>query len=100
MLFLYKLSLVFALSAHGADLASTEHCLGAGRCREMNPALARFTQPAIFGAAKMGVAGAGLLGTHELHTNHPKLATVLNLAVGAGFSAVAYHNTKVSNGTR
>lgn len=93
---LFKLTLILALAAHGADLASTEHCLGAGRCREMNPWLARYHNPAVFGAAKMTVAGGGLWATSELHKTHPKLAVLVNLAVAGGFAGVAVHNTKVS----
>lgn len=92
---LYKLSLIAALMAHGADLASTEHCLGAGRCREMNAALARFEQPAAFGAAKFGVAGAGFWAVDKLHETHPKLATAVNFAIAGTFSAIAAHNAQV-----
>jgi len=91
---LLKLSFVFAISGHGADLASTEHCLGAGRCREMNPWLARFEQPAVFGAAKMGVAGVSEWGVYELSKTHPKIAFWTNVAIGASFTGVAIHNSK------
>lgn len=93
-LWLLKLTLITSLAAHGADLASTEHCLGAGRCRELNPWLARFDQPAAFGAAKMGVAGLGLYGAQKLETNHPKWALALNLTVTGAYTAVAIHNSR------
>lgn len=92
---LFKLTLVLAMAAHGADLASTEYCLGAGRCREANPWLARFNQPAQFGAAKMGVAGLGAWGSVKLHETHPTLAIVLNLAQAGAFAAIAAHNGRV-----
>lgn len=93
---LLKLSFVLALAGHGADLASTEHCLGRGVCREMNPWLARFEQPAIFGAAKMGVAGAGLWATSEFAKSHPKWATVLNLTIAGAYTGIAIHNSRVA----
>ena len=91
----YKTSLVAAIAAHGADLATTENCLGSGRCRELNPWLARYDNPATFGAVKMGVASVGLLLTHKLHQNHPKLATLINFGVAAAYSGIAYHNSRV-----
>lgn len=94
---LFKLSLVAAMAAHGADLASTENCLGAGRCREMNPWLARYEQPAVFGAAKMGVAAGSGLATYEVYKrNHPKVATVLNFVVAGAYTAIAVHNARVA----
>jgi hypothetical protein len=93
--FLLKLTLIASLAAHGADLASTQFCLGAGRCHEMNPALARFESPAVFGAAKMGIAGLGTFGSMKLQENHPKLAIVLNVAVTGAYSVIAYHNSQV-----
>jgi len=96
MLALYKISLVLAIAAHGSDLASTEHCLGAGRCREMNPWLARFDQPAVFGAAKMGVAAGSLWGVDRLHASHPRLATVATLVMAGSFAGIAIHNAQVT----
>jgi hypothetical protein len=93
--FLLKLTLITSLAAHGADLASTQNCLGAGRCHEMNPALARFHSPAAFGAAKMTVAGLGTYGSMKLQEEHPKLAIVLNVAVTGAYSSIAYHNSQV-----
>lgn len=93
--FLVKLTLVAALAAHGADLATTEHCLGAGLCREMNPWLARFDQPAAFGAAKMGVAALGAVVTLKIAEKHPRWAMVLNTAITSGYTAVALHNAQV-----
>lgn len=98
--FLLKLTMVSAIAAHGADLASTENCLGAGRCRELNPWLARFEQPAIFGAAKMGVAAGSLWGTAKFAESHPKLAVLANVAVSVTFSGIAIHNARVSGGPK
>lgn len=93
----FRISLVAAVAAHGADLATTEFGLGTGRVREINPWLTRFsTQPAVFGATKMGIAAFGLWGTAKLHETHPRWALVANLAQTAAFSAIAVHNTRVS----
>ena len=93
---LLKLSFVLAIAGHGADLASTEHCLGSGRCRELNPWLARFENPGVFGAAKMGVAGVSEVWLYDLSKSHPNIAFWSNLAIGATFSAIAAHNARVS----
>jgi hypothetical protein len=93
----FRASMVAAIAAHGADLSSTEHCLGAGRCTELNPWLARFDQPAVFGAAKMAVAGLSLWGTAKLKdAGHPKLAIAANVGQAIGFSLIAWHNARVS----
>ena len=91
----FRASLVAAVAAHGADLASTENCLGSGRCRELNPWLARFDNPATFGAVKMGIAALSLWGTAKLHESHPKWAIAVNVAQAVGFSLVAAHNARV-----
>ena len=93
--FLLKLTLIASLAAHGADLAETEHCLGAGKCHEMNPALARFHSPSAFGAAKIGVASLGAFGSMKLQENHPKLAILLNVSVTGAYSYIAYHNSVI-----
>lgn len=93
---LLKLALVAAMAAHGADLASTEHCLGAKTCHELNPWLARFDNPAAFGAAKMGVAAAGAYGTLELEKNHPKWAFWLNVGIAGAYTGIAAHNARNS----
>jgi hypothetical protein len=98
--FWLKFSFIVAIAGHGGDLASTEHCLGAGRCRELNPWLARFNDPAAFGAAKMGVAGVSEVWLYDLSKSHPKLAFVANIAIGATFSAIAMHNSQQAKGVR
>jgi hypothetical protein len=92
--FWLKFSFVVAIAGHGADLASTEHCLGANTCRELNPWLARYDNPALFGAAKMGVAGVSEVWLYDLSKSHPKLAFVANLAIGATFTGIAAHNAR------
>lgn len=94
----FRASMVAAVAAHGADLASTEHCLGSGHCREMNPLLARFDQPAVFGAVKMGIVGAQLWALAKLHDRKPRLATAINLATAGVFAGVAIHNSQVAKG--
>lgn len=88
----YRVSQVAAASAHAADLGATTYCLGSGRCRELNPWLARYENPAVFGAAKGGVATAGLIFTDKLHKTHPKWAIVLNFAVAGAYTAIAARN--------
>lgn len=102
--FLYKVSLVCSVAAHGADLAGTEHCLGAGKCREMNPWLARFEQPAVFGAAKMGVATGGLILADKVwqqESRKLKIAAVsANFAQCAAYGWIAKRNADVVAGRR
>ncbi len=92
---------IFAVSefanvmGNGLDLASTQRCLGSGRCHETNPALARFDDPLVFTAAKFGVAGIGLWATRKLHTSHPTIASIVNFAIGGAFTSLAIHNTRV-----
>jgi len=110
---LFRVSMVAAITAHAADLASTEHCLGRAyqseedarnggtsvryNCREANPFLARWSdRPAIFGAVQLGVASLQLLAVAKLHENHPKIATAINFATAGFFIGVAIHNTRVS----
>ena len=92
----FRLSAAALIAAHGADLATTEYCLGAQRCHETNPALRLFTtSPGVFGAVKLGLAAGTVLGTVRLHNDHPRLATALNLAMTALFSGFAIHNARV-----
>jgi len=93
---LFRVSMVAAMAAHGADLGSTEFCLGSGRCTESNPFLARFDQPAVFGAVKMSIAAAQLWGMAKLHETHPKWATAINFGTAAVFTGIAIRNTRVS----
>jgi hypothetical protein len=102
--FLYKVSLVCAVAAHGADLAETENCIGAGKCREMNPWLVRFEQPATFGAAKMGVAAGSLILTDKVWQQESKklkiAAVSANFAQCGAYAYVAKRNADVAAGRR
>lgn len=92
---LFTASMIAAVAAHGADLATTEYCIGSGRCREMNPFLLRFHQPATFGATKMGLAAAQLWLVSKMHELWPKAALFVNVATTGIFTAIAAHNARV-----
>lgn len=97
----FRASLVAAVAAHGADLASTENCLGAGSCHETNPFLLRFKNPVAFGAVKMGTAGLALWVTAKVHdAHHERIAILMNLITTVGLSYVAGHNARVANEPR
>lgn len=90
----YQASVIAALAAHGADLASTEHCLGAGRCQELNPYFFHFSdQPVVFGALKMAGAGLGVWAASKIPNK--TVATLVNFSIAGVFTFVAYHNTQV-----
>ena len=100
--FLLKASFVFAIAGHGADLASTEHCLGAGKCREANPWLARYDSPVRFGVAKMLVAGGSEWGLYEYvkprgdgkDKRRAIVGVVMNGALGATFLSIGMRNAR------
>lgn len=96
----FRASLVAAVAGHGADLASTEYCLGAGRCQEGNPGLARFRSPVVFGVVKMGIAAGSLVGTVRLHETHPRLAQAINWGIAGGFLAIGIRNGRVAGEPR
>lgn len=91
----YTVSEWAVLTGHAMDLASTQRCLGAGRCTELNPLLARYESPVTFTAAKFGLAAAQLWATRRMKRTHPKIATVANFAIAAGFTALAIRNTRI-----
>jgi hypothetical protein len=94
----FRISLVAAIAAHGADLATTEYCLGAKRCTEVNPWLTRFsTQPGVFGATKMGIAALSLWAVAKVRESNRPLAIIINVGMAAGFTAIAIHNTRETN---
>lgn len=98
---LYKTSLVLNVAAHGADLATTEYCLGAKKCVEMNAALARFEQPAVFGSVKMGVAAGSMLLAHKIYgdgtSRKRRWASIaFNFASASAFFTIAAHNARVT----
>lgn len=84
------------LTGHAMDASSTMHCLGAGRCRELNPWLARYERPVTFTAAKFGLAAAQLWATRKMKAaGHPKWATAMNFAIAGAFVAIAVRNERV-----
>jgi hypothetical protein len=92
----FRVSMVAAIAAHSADLGATAFCIGAGLCRELNPFLGRFENPAVFGAVKGGIAGLQLWAVAKLHEHKPKLAITVNYVVAGVFSGIAAHNLRVS----
>lgn len=92
---LFTLSEWSVLGAHAADIGSTQRCLGAGRCHELNPWLARYDSPVGFTAAKVGVAGLQLWAVRKLRPSHPRLATLTNYAIAASFTAIAIRNQSI-----
>jgi hypothetical protein len=93
---IYTVSEWAVLAGHGMDIASTQRCLGAGRCRELNPWLARLDNPVGFTAAKFGLAAAQLIVTRRMKAaGHPKWAAVTNYAIAAGFAALAIRNERI-----
>jgi hypothetical protein len=94
----FRISLVAAIAAHGADLATTEYCLGAGRCSEANPGLTRFSaQPGVFGATKMGIAALSLWAVAKCERATGRSPSSSNFGMAAGFTAIAIHNTRETN---
>lgn len=92
---LFDLSEGSVVMGHALDLAATVDCRATRRCQEANPWLARYERPIPFTLAKFGVAGLGLWATRKLHARHPRLATLANYTIGAGFSALAIRNTRI-----
>ena len=96
---LYKISIVVAGIGHGTDMATTQHCLGAGNCRETNPALMRFSDPIVFGTVKAGVGTGGILLVDKYAKSNDgknlKKATLINFAQGIGFTLIARHNSRI-----
>jgi hypothetical protein len=91
----YTVSEWAVLTAHSMDVASTQRCLGAGRCTELNPLLARYESPVTFTAAKFGLAAAQLWATRRMKRTHPKIATVANFAIAAAFTSIAIRNVRI-----
>ena len=103
----FRASLVAAVAAHGADLATTEHLLGRSSQAtlsgqpapfyEANPYLGHFTaNPLAFGLVKMGTAAGVLWLNAKLHdSGRRRLAIGLNVAQVVVLSAVAAHNYRI-----
>lgn len=93
----YRASELAVLTGHAFDLAATQHCLGAGSCREMNPWLARYSSPTRFTAGKFGIAIVQLWATRKLRdAGHPKIAIVTNFAIAGGFTALGIRNERLT----
>jgi hypothetical protein len=92
----YTVSEWAVLTGHAMDTASTMHCLGAGKCRELNPWLARLSNPVGFTAAKFGLAAAQLIVTRRMKAaGHPKWAAVTNYVIAGAFVGIALRNQSV-----
>lgn len=89
---LLRISEAVAIVGHSADLAATEHCLGAGRCHELNPWLARYSNPVSFSVAKMSIASVGLWAASKIPNK--TLGAIVNFGVGSAFLGLAVHNVK------
>ena len=86
----------FVVFGHSYDLATTERCLGAKTCHELNPYLARFDSPLAFTAAKIPLALVQLWLVRKLHDTHPTLAPGINLATGAFFTGLGARNERLT----
>lgn len=83
-------------TAHALDASATMHCLGAGRCTEANPWLARYESPLAFTGAKFGVGLVQVWITRKLYrAGHPRIATVANVAVAGAFTSIAIRNQRI-----
>lgn len=92
----YTLSEWSVLSAHALDAATTQRCLGSGRCQELNPWLARYESPVAFTAAKFGLVAGQLWITRKLaRDGHPTLAQAVNWTMVGIFTSLAIHNERV-----
>lgn len=89
----YRISEAVAVIGHGADLGSTQRCLGSGRCKELNPWLVRFNEPLTFAVAKMSVASIGIWAASKIPNK--TLGAIVNFGVGSAFLAIAVRNTQV-----
>ena len=92
---LFTVSEWAVLGSHALDAAASQRCIGSGKCRELNPWLARYNSPVRFTAAKVGVAGLQLWAVRKLRPSHPKLATLTNYTIAAVFSALAIRNERI-----
>lgn len=83
-----------AITIHGADLGTTENCIGAEKCVEMNKWLGRFNQPAIFGGVVMAQTAVTEWAVDKLHDDHPRLAHITHVGIIVGYSFVVANNVK------
>jgi hypothetical protein len=92
---LFTVSEWAVLGSHALDAAATQRCIGAGKCYELNPWLARYNSPVRFTAAKVSIAGLQLWAVRKMKPTHPKLATVTNYVIATGFTAIAIRNERI-----
>lgn len=92
---LFTVSEWAVMASHGLDAASTQRCLGSGKCHELNHALARFDGPVAFTAAKVSVAAVQLWAVRKIKPSHPKLATVTNYTIAGAFTWIAIRNERI-----
>jgi hypothetical protein len=94
-----KIDLTALVVAAGADLGSTERCLGAGTCRELNPllSLAVTKNAMLFGATKMAITALVGWIVHELYAHgHPKIARALAWSSSGLWTTAAVRNARFS----
>ncbi|MDP3703685.1 MAG: DUF5658 family protein [Candidatus Omnitrophota bacterium] len=94
-----KVDLTALVVAAGADLGSTERCLGAGTCRELNPllSLAVTKNAMFFGATKMAITALVGWIVHELYAHgHPKIARALAWSSSGLWTTAAVRNARFS----
>lgn len=77
---------------HVVDTATTQRCIGAGRCRETNPWLLHFNNPVGFGLAKGTVGAGGLWAADRI--DNKWIAGLLNYGIGLAFLGIGIHNER------
>jgi hypothetical protein len=80
------------IAGAGADLSTTQRCLGAGTCHELNPAL----KPVLFGTVKMAVAAAIAAVLIKNHEQHPKVVRWIAGTLAASSVYIAVRNTRTA----
>ena len=95
-----KFSFVFAMTGHGIDLSSTQRCIGANVCRELNPFLARFENPIGFATAKMVVAGSTEVVIYDFSKDNRPIAIITNIAIGSVFTGLGIRNWNKTKNVR
>lgn len=85
------------LISSGADLASTERCLGARACQEVNPVLswASSRNSLVFGVTKMAMTGLVMYLVHKLFETHPRIAFVVGTGISSLWAYTAYRNSRL-----
>jgi hypothetical protein len=85
------------IAGAGADLSTTQRCLGAGTCHELNPALKPLeNKPVLFGTVKMAVAAAIAAVLIKNHEQHPKVVRWIAGTLAASSVYIAVRNTRTA----